>query len=79
METHGNNNDRCYKSYLFSMSKDVIAKLSGCVGNEHASKFLDMILTLRVSLNMLDGSTGYILPFFPIYSNDINHGSMWQS
>ena len=64
MGTPGNHADRCYKSYLYLISEDLITKLSGCLGSEDASKFTDMILTLRVSSNMLEGSTGYIFSSF---------------
>ena len=72
METPGNHVDRCYKSYLYLISEDLITKLIGCIGSEDASKFTDtMILTLRVSSNMLEGSTGYIFSIFPINVNGI--------
>lgn len=53
--------ERCYKSYLYSVPDDAIANMADCLGKVHASKFRDMILTIRVSSNMLEGSTGWSL------------------
>ncbi|KAH7306423.1 hypothetical protein KP509_22G010900 [Ceratopteris richardii] len=49
---------RCYKSYLYSLPDDSIKKLVSCLGSKYASKFKDLILTIQVSSNMLEGSTG---------------------
>lgn len=48
----------CYKSYRFSISESMIYNIAHCVGEERASLFRDFIITIRVSLNMLEGSTG---------------------
>ncbi|KAH7306424.1 hypothetical protein KP509_22G010900 [Ceratopteris richardii] len=54
---------RCYKSYLYSLPDDSIKKLVSCLGSKYASKFKDLILTIQVSSNMLEGSTGcYLWP-----------------
>ncbi|KAI5059517.1 hypothetical protein GOP47_0025836 [Adiantum capillus-veneris] len=49
---------RCHKSYLYSFSDDAIVKLANYLGEHQASKFKDLVLTIQVSSNMLEGSTG---------------------
>ncbi|MCO5603507.1 hypothetical protein L7F22_057658 [Adiantum nelumboides] len=50
---------RCHKSYLYSFSDDALVKLAYCLGEHQVSKFKDLVLTIQVSSNMLEGSTGY--------------------
>eukprot|EP00249_Psilotum_nudum_P030702 c43620_g1_i1 orf=199-1395(-) len=51
--------ERCYKSYLYSLPDNAISKLAAYIGERRTSKFKNMLVTVRVSLNMLGGGTGF--------------------
>lgn len=58
LEIFGEPTRRCFRSYLYSVSDDTISNIADCIGMVHASKFRNLIITIRVSVNMLEGSTG---------------------
>jgi hypothetical protein len=51
--------ERCYATFSFRISEDAKANLAQALGDEVTSHLIGKkLLTLRVSLNILDGDTG---------------------
>ncbi|KAL2650618.1 hypothetical protein R1flu_018746 [Riccia fluitans] len=54
--------ERCYKTITYMIPDETISNLARTLGHERMVKALERkVVTLRVSLNMLDGDTGYFI------------------